>query len=69
MTDKQFSSLLTTIVGAALFVSGAVILTYDDFSKLLMIFGGVLMGKEVLISFIIRFMGDTEKEDDKNDAH
>lgn len=70
MTDKQFSALLTTITGAALFVGGAVMEIYTEYGLIGILFGGILMAKDTLVPFLADFVNSynsTFKEDKKED--
>ena len=73
MTDKQFSILRMVIVGAALFIGGAILFPDSDFSVFIMIAGGVLLVKDYLIE-IYRPGGQDgekakEKEEQDNDSN
>ena len=48
MTDKQFSSLRTNIIGAALFIGGAVLLGKIPGALLILLIGVVMMLKDAL---------------------
>ena len=51
MTDKQFSSLQTTMIGAAFFIGGAIIsLTGEDFAVPILVVGCILLIKDFVIS-------------------
>ena len=73
MTDKQFSSLRTTIIGAAFFIGGAIIsLTGENFAVLIMVVGCVLLIKDFLISFFMTYGVDNhaeEKEEQTDDSY
>ncbi len=79
MTEKQFSILRTTIIGAAVFIGGAVLhLGREEIGMLFMVFGSILMLKDVIIGALVRILegnlatsntDDREKEEQTNDPN
>ena len=64
MTDKQFSSLRTTVIGAALFIGGAIMsLTGENFAVLIMVAGCILLVKDLVISFWMKYETDNQTEE------
>lgn len=78
MTEKQFSALRTTIIGAAFFIGGALLyLEQEEIGVLFMALGGILMLKDAILSILINVLegsitpdttGDREKEEQKNES-
>ena len=73
MTDKQFSSLRTTIIGTAFFIGGAILsLTGEDFAVFIMIVGCILLLKDPVTGLWAQGETDNkaeEKEGRENDAY
>ena len=71
MTNKQFSSLRTTLIGAAFFIGGAILLRTDDFAIFIMIVGCILLLKDPVIRWWTQVEADynnaKEKEDKEHD--
>lgn len=81
MTEKQFSALRITVIGAAFFIGGAVFtLTNREYGVLFMALGGLLLVKDALIRGLIWFLNfdgnmpknyteikEREENDDKNE--
>ena len=73
MTDKQFSSLRTTMIGAAFFIGGAIIsLTGENFAALIMLVGCILLIKDFVVSLWMKAEAVNkaeEKEEKKHDSY
>ena len=70
MTDKQFSSLRTTITGAAFFIGGAIIsLTGENFAVLIMVAGCILLIKDFVISLWMKNEADNKSEEKEEQTY
>ncbi len=70
MTDQQFSSLRTTITGAAFFIGGAVIsLTGENFAVLIMVVGCILMGKDFVIGLLMKDEAGNQVEEKEEQTY
>ena len=64
MTDKQFASLRTTVIGAAFFIGGSIIsLTGENFAVLIMVAGCILMVKDFVVSFWMKDEAGNQAEE------